>query len=72
MIMSMVKSLLYTFLEEMLHVEINAKCLMLKENNVLFVQVNLFYEQLDGLEVGWRYGVDRSRKDFNIPHADFL
>lgn len=43
-----------------------------KRKQHLFVQVNLFYEQLDGLEVGWRYGVDRSRKDFDIPHADFL
>lgn len=35
-------------------------------------QVNMFYEQLDGLEVGWRYAVDRSRKDVDIPHQDFL
>ncbi|XP_022187919.2 putative phospholipase B-like lamina ancestor [Nilaparvata lugens] len=37
-------------------------------------QVNLFYEQLDGLEVGWRYAVKRSRQedDVDIPRTDFL
>lgn len=35
-------------------------------------QVNLFYVQLDGLEMGWRHGVKRSRQDIDIPHADFL
>lgn len=37
-------------------------------------QVNLFYSQLDGLEVGWRHAVKRSRQEDNvdIPHRDFL
>ncbi|KAL1450762.1 hypothetical protein WDU94_003087 [Cyamophila willieti] len=37
-------------------------------------QVNLFYIQLDGLEIGWRSGIRRSRKpDFvDIPKIDFL
>uniref|UniRef100_A0A8D8M7Y8 Phospholipase B-like lamina ancestor n=1 Tax=Cacopsylla melanoneura TaxID=428564 RepID=A0A8D8M7Y8_9HEMI len=36
-------------------------------------QVNLFYVQLDGLEIGWRSGIRRSRRDFiDIPKIDFL
>ncbi|XP_075220936.1 putative phospholipase B-like lamina ancestor isoform X2 [Lycorma delicatula] len=37
-------------------------------------QIKLFYSQLDGLEVGWRHAVKRSRQEDNvdIPHTDFL
>lgn len=35
-------------------------------------QVQLFYVQLDGLETGWRHGVQRSRQEIDIPHHDFL
>ncbi|XP_063216558.1 putative phospholipase B-like lamina ancestor [Bacillus rossius redtenbacheri] len=35
-------------------------------------QVELFYTQLDGLEVGWREGVERSRQSIELPHDDFL
>jgi Phospholipase B len=35
-------------------------------------QVGLFYHQLDGLEVGWRRGVKRSRSGLEIPQEDFL
>ncbi|KAL1140269.1 hypothetical protein AAG570_000201 [Ranatra chinensis] len=37
-------------------------------------QVNLFYIQLDGLENGWRYAIERSRKkkEIDISHVDFL
>nr|CAD7427451.1 unnamed protein product [Timema monikensis] len=35
-------------------------------------KVELFFVQLDGLEIGWRQGVKRSRQDIDIPHEDFL
>nr|CAD7415255.1 unnamed protein product [Timema poppensis] len=35
-------------------------------------QVELFFIQLDGLEIGWRQGVKRSRQEIDIPHEDFL
>lgn len=35
-------------------------------------QVALFYDQLDGLEIGFRKGVKRSRLDYEIPKQDFL
>ncbi|XP_058054390.1 putative phospholipase B-like lamina ancestor [Anopheles bellator] len=35
-------------------------------------QVALFYDQLDGLEIGFRNGVKRSRLDYDIPTQDFL
>ncbi|KFB43878.1 AGAP005971-PA-like protein [Anopheles sinensis] len=35
-------------------------------------QIALFYDQLDGLEIGFRKGVKRSRLDYEIPKQDFL
>uniref|UniRef100_A0A1B6G302 Phospholipase B-like n=1 Tax=Cuerna arida TaxID=1464854 RepID=A0A1B6G302_9HEMI len=53
-------------------VNIREQAKSLDEVDPFWHQINLFYEQLDGIEVGWRYAVDRSRKDFDIPHQDFL
>lgn len=35
-------------------------------------QIGLFYDQLDGLEFGFRKGVRRSRMEYEIPMEDFL
>lgn len=38
-------------------------------------QIHLFYQQLEGLEFGWRYGLKRSpmkRSGLEIPISDFL
>lgn len=35
-------------------------------------QIGLFYDQLDGLEFGFRKGITRSRMDYEIPIEDFL
>lgn len=35
-------------------------------------QIRLFYYQLEGLEYGWRKGVQRSRADLEIDPTDFL
>ncbi|XP_055534271.1 putative phospholipase B-like lamina ancestor [Wyeomyia smithii] len=35
-------------------------------------QIGLFYDQLDGLEFGFRKGVRRSRLEYEIPMEDFL
>lgn len=38
-------------------------------------QVHLFYQQIEGLEFGWRYGLKRSpmkRSGLEIPIVDFL
>lgn len=35
-------------------------------------QINLFYNQLEGIEFGWRQGVRRARADFEIGMTDFL
>lgn len=32
----------------------------------------LFYQQLEGLEMGFRKGVKRARRDYEIPSTDFL
>ncbi|XP_046987012.1 putative phospholipase B-like lamina ancestor isoform X1 [Schistocerca americana] len=43
-----------------------------KATSPFWYQVHLFYLQLDGLEVGWRQGVERSRLELDIPHLDFI
>lgn len=35
-------------------------------------QINLFYNQLEGIEFGWRQGVRRARADLEIGMTDFL
>lgn len=35
-------------------------------------QIMLFYQQLEGIELGFKKGVKRARKDFEIPSTDFL
>lgn len=35
-------------------------------------QVSLFYYQLEGLEIGFKEGVKRARKDFIIESVDFV
>ena len=35
-------------------------------------QIFLFYKQLEGIEVGFKNGVKRSRNEFEIPSTDFL
>lgn len=40
--------------------------------NLSSFQVNLFYHQLEGIEVGWQYAVKRSLQDYDIDHSDFL
>lgn len=32
----------------------------------------LFYQQLEGIEMGFKKGVKRARKDYEIPSSDFL
>jgi hypothetical protein len=32
----------------------------------------LFYQQLEGIEMGFKKGVKRARRDYEIPSTDFL
>lgn len=45
---------------------------MKSEHDHYWYQIGLFYDQLDGLEFGFRKGVRRSRQDYEIPMEDFL
>lgn len=45
---------------------------MKEKNDHYWYQVGLFFDQLDGLEFGFRKGVRRSRMDHEIPMEDFL
>uniref|UniRef100_A0A182NIL0 Phospholipase B-like n=1 Tax=Anopheles dirus TaxID=7168 RepID=A0A182NIL0_9DIPT len=42
------------------------------KHDFYWYQIALFYDQLDGLEIGFRKGVKRSRMDYEIPKQDFL
>uniref|UniRef100_A0A182T4P8 Phospholipase B-like n=1 Tax=Anopheles maculatus TaxID=74869 RepID=A0A182T4P8_9DIPT len=42
------------------------------KHDYYWYQIALFYDQLDGLETGFRKGVKRSRMDYEIPKQDFL
>lgn len=42
------------------------------KHDYYWYQIALFYDQLDGLEIGFRKGVKRSRMDYEIPKQDFL
>uniref|UniRef100_A0A023EVM6 Phospholipase B-like n=1 Tax=Aedes albopictus TaxID=7160 RepID=A0A023EVM6_AEDAL len=42
------------------------------KNDHYWYQIGLFFDQLDGLEFGFRKGVRRSRLDHEIPMEDFL
>lgn len=42
------------------------------KNDHYWYQIGLFFDQLDGLEFGFRKGVRRSRMDYEIPMEDFL
>lgn len=45
---------------------------MKEKNDHYWYQVGLFFDQLDGLEFGFRKGVRRSRMEHEIPMEDFL
>lgn len=45
---------------------------MKSDHDHYWYQIGLFYDQLDGLEFGFRKGVRRSRQDHEIPMEDFL
>uniref|UniRef100_A0A182IKY9 Phospholipase B-like n=1 Tax=Anopheles atroparvus TaxID=41427 RepID=A0A182IKY9_ANOAO len=42
------------------------------KHDYYWYQIALFYDQLEGLEIGFRKGVKRSRLDYEIPKQDFL
>ncbi|XP_067010780.2 putative phospholipase B-like lamina ancestor [Anabrus simplex] len=44
----------------------------LQQSDPFWHQVSLFYMQLEGLENGWRLGVERSLQELDIPSIDFL
>ncbi|XP_058459265.1 putative phospholipase B-like lamina ancestor [Malaya genurostris] len=45
---------------------------MKSKHDHYWYQVGLFYDQLDGMEFGFRKGVRRSRMEYEIPMEDFL
>ncbi|XP_055608765.1 putative phospholipase B-like lamina ancestor [Uranotaenia lowii] len=45
---------------------------MKSKHDHYWYQIGLFYDQLDGLEFGFRKGVRRSRMEYEIPMEDFL
>lgn len=45
---------------------------MKSKHDHYWYQIALFYDQLDGLEFGFRKGVRRSRMEYEIPMEDFL
>ncbi|XP_053677342.1 putative phospholipase B-like lamina ancestor [Anopheles nili] len=42
------------------------------KHDFYWYQIALFYDQLEGIEIGFRKGVKRSRMDYEIPKQDFL
>ncbi|XP_055627939.1 putative phospholipase B-like lamina ancestor [Toxorhynchites rutilus septentrionalis] len=45
---------------------------MKSKHDHYWYQIGLFYDQIDGLEFGFRKGVRRSRLEYDIPAEDFL
>lgn len=41
-------------------------------NKLDYLQINLFYNQLEGLCEGWNYAVKRSRHEYEISLIDFV
>lgn len=44
----------------------------LSESDPFWHQIRLYYSQLDGIEMGWRYAVKRSLQNYEIPSEDFI